>query len=181
MEGIWKDVENDALDAIDNLMDPIIAKIMDVQGTVPKEIWDYSDSYHHERIELGWKGPKDAIAIIEELSDHEAAPVGGWDKDWRDALAMLADETYRNAVISRFSDLMESLNSEIEHAERDGKIQWQLPEPELPTGVLDWSPGLYKEQSAFQRKREEYREKAWPKIEKQLRRMIEAFIKRERP
>lgn len=180
MESYEKSIVNAALYAIQHFSDDIIERVME-RRQAPMELTDYSDSYHQERIDIGWLRPKEAVNLIEELSEHEA--FGGamdWDRDWRDALSMLAQETYRNAVINRFGNLMESLNSAFDIAEKRGEIVWELPSPTFPTGVLEWSPDLEREMEAFQRKQAKFQEKAGPRIRKQLRKMIDAFIAKER-
>ena len=180
MEEIEKSVLNEALRAIRYFSDDIIQKVMETQEA-PLELTDYSDSYHQDRITLDWLPAIDAVRVIEALEKHEASPgTADWERDWREALAVVAQETYRNAVISKFGELMESLNVDFALATNRGEIRWGLPEPRYPSGVLDWDPDQEREMALFAEKQRRFQETAAPKIRKQLKKIVDAFIAKER-
>lgn len=182
MGDIHDAVTREALSAIRHFTNEIIEKVMETREEAPKDLTDYSDSYHQERVNLGWLPAKAAVEVIEALDEHEAwGAAGDWDKDWRQALAFLAEATYQNAVMAEFKDLMEKLNGDFFRATHEGTIVWELPEPTSPRGVLEWNPNQEREMEAFQRKQQRYQEESAPKIRKKLRKIIDAFITKERP
>lgn len=177
-----REVENEALDAIEHFKDEIVGEIVDRgSGDAPIEISSYSESYVNEHVCDKSVYPKDAIELLETLSDYEEDPgYLNWGEDWREALSQLAAFTFSNAVSHRFTELMEDLNRAIDAAV-DNTIFWNPPEPEFPVGVLEWSPSDERKRKAFEKKRERL-EAEWPeRVKKQVKDAVDAFIARERP
>lgn len=114
-----------ARDAIEYLIDDIIPRLIETEGSAPTDIFEYSEDYHHSsHVDKSYR-LKDAAALLEDLSDYEETDSGLWEgQEPRDAISTMAAFTYGNTVASDFSDYMEMLNNIVE----DSKIEAGHPD-----------------------------------------------------
>lgn len=107
-EFIWKpepsysiQADDDAKDLITNFMDEIIDQLI-IQG-------EASVVYNNE-VDRGYS-EKDAVELIDELSDYEEIDSGLWEgEDLRGILSAKAAFTYGNAVYDKWHALIDEIN-----------------------------------------------------------------------
>jgi hypothetical protein len=118
--------EVDAKDLIrDNFVDEIVQQLLD-DGEASDDMnndYAHGDSTFHETIIDRWYNPKDAIELLNDLSEHEETDSGLWEgsDDYTDILATKAAFTYGNAVYSEWRNLINNINDiDVE------EIKWQV-------------------------------------------------------
>lgn len=127
-----------------NLFDEIVAETMKRKGPTDKVfITDYPSGYLHTpeapRLSL-WE----ACDLLVELDEFEETDSGNWKgKNTREALVISAGLTYRNAVNTYFTKIIDQINDVLGNM----TIPWTLQERYMmeaqqanTTGVLDWDP-----------------------------------------
>jgi hypothetical protein len=87
---------------------------------------DYNggDSYHHENhVERGYE-LLDAAELLDQLGDWKEDDYGLWQgiKDPRDAVEVMAQYTYGNAVQALWRDIIEEINEEFKIACDEDKV-----------------------------------------------------------
>lgn len=107
-----KKADSDAADAVENFMDEIVEALMD-SGEAPRDITEYSESYHHETHVDRSYSLIEAAHLLDDLNDYEETDEGLWEGQApRDAVVAQAAWTYGNAVYSIFTKYLEDINSD---------------------------------------------------------------------
>jgi len=172
-----------AKDAAKHFEDEIVEEIIDSEGKTRKVyIGDYSDSYAHENLSDSYYNLHEAADVLDDLSKYEADDEGLWEgMKPRDAISVMAAETFRNAAESFFSQILEKVNDEIEAAEGDGLI-WDFDdylkaaEGEKDKGVLEWRPDEVGFEELDPDVQEEIQEEFEKKRNAQVKKIVEEAI-----
>lgn len=107
------DARSDACDLVENFMDQIVEKLVNVDEASDDWNNDYEDgdSYFHESFVDREYSFREAGELIEELSEYEETDGGLWEgRDMKDAVSTCAAFTYGKAVWCQAEKLMERIN-----------------------------------------------------------------------
>lgn len=118
----------DAVDAVENFEDEIVDLLIE-KSECFDNIYDYSDSYHHEsHIDKSYT-LQEAAELLEDLSEFEETDYGLWEGcDPRRAIGVMAAFTYGNAVSHVFSEYAEDINRDYYEDDIDELVIAELGE-----------------------------------------------------
>lgn len=127
-----------------DLFNEIVAEILSTKGPTDKvHIGDYPSGQIHSP-EAPNLSPWKACDLLEELGEFEDTDTGQWEgEEVREALKICAGLTYREAVNSYFTVIIDQINETVGNM----TIPWTLQDRYLMEhqrnntgGVLDWNP-----------------------------------------
>jgi hypothetical protein len=173
------EARSDAKDTAENFLDEILEQLMD-GGKASDDLFnDYpnGDGYHHESHTDRDYNLQDAAQLLDDLSDYEETDYGLWQGlEPRRAIAAQAAYTYRNAVLSFFSDLIKEINEDGDVADilaemgpLEDKVQEELDEleEEAKEEGVEFTPPFDPDDEAERRKEA---------LQKRLKTQVEALI-----
>lgn len=176
--GNWRDkAEEEAKAAANYLYDDIVEAVLDAQGKTKKEnIHQFSDSYASESIGDSHYGLREAADLLEDLYEFEADDEGLWEGlKPRDAISVMAGETFRSAVESMFTDLMEEINDAVESPDIIWDFDEWLEQVKGQKGVLDWSPDDEETEEFREGAEKIYKERLKSAVKEAVKEAIEAW------
>ena len=111
------DAQSDAAEMAEHFLDEIVEKLCDDGEASDDFNNDYDDSYHHESHVDKSYSVKEAVAVLDQLDEHEETDSGLWEgQEWERVLETKAAFTYGNAVASNWNDLIEKINEAYDDA-----------------------------------------------------------------